>query len=119
MRPDTMEAMHGAHEESGESADEVQRFWVYKRGQLVLVLTSSVGSFVPTLGIPNDGDPTGLMTPFDFASGQFMSLEWEPRIRMILRRAEDLVDLIERLEDRKYEVDLEPPSQRSRPFRWL
>jgi hypothetical protein len=38
---------------------------------------------------------------------------------MVIRRALDLVELIELLEDRHYEVDLEPPSQRQRPFRSL
>jgi hypothetical protein len=48
-----------------------------------------------------------------------MSLEWEPRVRRIVKRADDLVEFIELLEDRRYEVDLEPPSKRVRHFRFL
>lgn len=99
--------------------DGVQRFWLYKRGQLVLVFSSAPGPFLPTTGDASDDDPEGLMKPCSFASGQFMSVEWEPRVRRILARADDLVELIELLEDRNYEVDLEPPSQRVRPLRWL
>lgn len=99
--------------------DDVQRFWLYKRGQLVLVFSSAPGPFRPTTGVVPEGDPEGLLRPCAFASGQFMSVEWEPRIRRVLARADDLVELIELLEDRRYEVDLEPPSKRVRPLRWL
>lgn len=99
--------------------DDVQRFWLYKRGQLVLLFSSSPGPFVPTTGPIAGADPEGLMRPCAFASGQFMSVEWEPRVRRVLARADDLVELIELLEDRRYEVDLEPPSKRVRPLRWL
>ncbi len=98
---------------------EVQSFWLYKRGQLILSFQSAPGPFVPTRGVPDDGDPHKLMTQCSWASGQFFSVEWEPRVRILIRRAEDLVDFIERLEDRRYEVDLEPPSKTVRHFRWL
>lgn len=105
-------------ETAGDS--DVQRFWLYKRGQLVLTFCSKPGVFVPTTGAPPEGrDPAGVMKPCAFASGQFLSAEWEPRVRRILERADDLVELIELLEDRRYEVDLEPPSKRARPFRFL
>ncbi len=95
-------------------------FWCYKRGVLVLRLQASPGAFVPTKGaLPQDADPEGLMRPCAFASGQFLSTEWEPRVRVLLDRAEDLVDFIELLEDRRYEVDADPPSLRKRPFRQL
>lgn len=96
----------------------VQDFWCYKRGLLVLKLSSSPGPFVPTRGAENADDPAALR-PCPFASGQFLSTEWEPRVRLLLDRAEDLVDFIELLEDRRYEVDVEPPSAKSRPFRFL
>lgn len=99
--------------------EDVQRFWLYKRGQLILVFSSAPGAFLPTTGPPLGSDPGGLMRPCSFASGQFMSVEWEPRVRRIVERADDLVELIELLEDRRYEVDLEPPSKRVRPLRWL
>lgn len=98
--------------------DDVQAFWVYKRGQLVLSFSSAPGFFVPTRGVRADDDPAWY-AEVAYASGQFMSVEWEPRVRFILRRATDLVDFIERLEDRRYEVDLEPPSHQTRPFRSL
>ena len=94
--------------------DEVQSFWVYKQGKLVLVLNSEPGVFIPTSAHDGEGEPR-----CEFASGKFMSTEWEPRVRFIMRRAEDLVDLIELLEDRRYEIDLEPPSKRGRPFDFL
>ena len=97
-----------------------QTFWVYKRGQLVLIFKAAAGSFVPTRGpLDPEGDPENLMASCDWGSGQYLSLEWEPRVRMIHRRAADLVEFIELLEDRHYEVDLDPPSQRTRPFRSL
>lgn len=105
---------------------EAQTFWCYKRGLLVLRLSSLPGAFVPTRGPPAPGVildvvPTGVdpMAPCAFASGQFMSLEWEPRVRLIFPRANDLVELIELLEDRRYQVELEPPSMKARPFRFL
>jgi len=99
-----------------------QTFWCYKRGLLVLKLSSSPGLFVPTKAerdddgavIAGDDNP-----PCAFASGQFLSAEWEPRVRVLLDRANDLVELIELLEDRRYQVDLDPPSMKSRPFRFL
>lgn len=100
------------------SSSGPQEFWCYKRGLLVLRLSSAPGSFVPTRGPPSP-DPEGLMTPCPFASGQFMSIEWEPRVRILLDRAQDLVEFIELLEDRRYQVDLEPPSKKARPFRFL
>lgn len=97
-----------------------QQFWLYKRGQLVLTFSSAPGVFVPSQGpLADDEDPHGWMQACGWASGQFMSVEWEPRVRRVLRRADDLVELIELLEDRRYEVDLEPPSKRVRHFRWL
>ena len=103
-----------------EDDDEHQSFWLYKRGQLVLTFSSRPGPFVPTKGaLDADDDPYGWMAPCAWASGQFLSVEWEPRVRRLMTRAEDLVDLIELLEDRKYEVDLEPPSKKARPFRYL
>ncbi len=97
-----------------------QTFWVYKRGQLVLIFSSVPGVFVPTRGeraastvVDDTRDACG------YASGQYLSVEWEPRLRAIAGRAADLVDFIELLEDRRYEVDLDPPSQRLRPFRSL
>jgi hypothetical protein len=101
-------------------ATKAQDLWCYKRGQLVLKFSSSPGVFVPTKGpLPADRDPERWMNPCGFASGQFLSLEWEPRVRLLLERACDLVDFIELLEDRRYQVDLEPPSQKGRPFRFL
>lgn len=99
--------------------EDIQRFWLYKRGQLILTFASAPGPFLPTTGAITGSDPEGWMRPCRFASGQFMSVEWEPRVRRILKRADDLVELIELLEDRRYEVDLEPPSKRVRPLRWL
>jgi hypothetical protein len=97
-----------------------QVFWVYKRGLLVLRLSSEPGVLLPTRGaLVADQDPDGLMTPHPFLSGQFLSLEWEPRVRVLLGRSRDLVDFVELLEDRRYAVDLEPPAQRVRPFRFL
>jgi len=101
-------------------APRVQQFWLYKRGQLVLSFSSEPGRFVPSQGaLDENEDPQGWMLPCAWASGQFMSVEWEPRVRRVLRRADDLVEFIELLEDRRYEVDLEPPSKRVRHFRWL
>jgi len=100
-------------------APRFERFWLYKRGQLVLTFSSEPGPFLPTVAELDDGDPAGLLRQCEFASGQFLSVEWEPRVRHVLRRAVDLFDFIERLEDRRYEVDLQPPSQKARPFRWL
>ena len=97
-----------------------QEFWCYKRGLLVLRFSSSSGVFVPTRGpLPPERDPEGCMKPCTFASGQFLSVEWEPRVRLLLDRAQDLVELIELLEDRRYDVDLDPPSKKSRPMRFL
>jgi hypothetical protein len=100
------------------STTEAQTFWCYKRGLLVLRLSSAPGIFVPTRG-PAAPDTDGSMAPCPFGSGQFMSTEWEPRVRVLLDRAQDLVEFIELLEDRRYAVDLEPPSKRARPFRFL
>ncbi len=100
------------------SSSGPQEFWCYKRGLLVLRLSSAPGVFTPTRG-PIEQDPEGLMSPCPFGSGQFMSLEWEPRVRLLLQRANDLVEFIELLEDRRYQVDLDPPSKRARPFRFL
>jgi len=100
------------------SSSEGQTFWCYKRGLLVLRLSSLAGSFVPTRGPPGE-DPEGLMARCAFGSGQFMSIEWEPRVRILLDRANDLVEFIELLEDRRYQVDLDPPSKKARPFRFL
>ena len=103
-------------------SDEIpqQTFWVYKRGQLVLIFSSVAGTLLPTRGpLDPDGDPDNLMARCPWASGQYLSLEWEPRVRALHKRAQDLVDFIELLEDRRYEVDLDPPSQRTRPFRSL
>ena len=99
------------------STTEAQTFWCYKRGLLVLRLSSAPGSYIPTRGPGPPGDVD--MTPCPFGSGQFMSVEWEPRVRVLLDRAQDLVEFIELLEDRRYQVDLEPPSKRARPFRFL
>jgi hypothetical protein len=114
---DSLPVLGAATSQSGPDED-VQQFWLYKRGQLVLVFNSAAGPFIPTRGVP-DEDPQNLMKLWEWGSGQFMSTEWEPRVRHIMRRAEDLVDFIERLEDRRYEVDLEPPSKRVRHFRFL
>jgi hypothetical protein len=97
-----------------------QTFWVYKRGQLVLIFNSNAGVFVPTRGpLHPDAEQDGVTDPCPFASGQYLSVEWEPRIRVLQQRGQDLVDFIELLEDRRYEVDLDPPSMRTRPFRSL
>jgi hypothetical protein len=99
---------------------EPLQFWCYKRGILVLRLVATPGILVPTTGaLPPENDPEGRMAPCSFASGQFLSAEWEPRIRLLLTRARDLVDFIELLEDRRYEVDANPPSLRKRPFQKL
>jgi hypothetical protein len=99
---------------------ETQSFWVYKRGQLVLIFNSAPGSLIPTRGpLSKAADPEKLMAPCAWASGQYLSLEWEPRVRMIHKKSADLVEFIELLEDRHYQVDLDPPSQRTRPFRSL
>ena len=98
-----------------------QTFWIYKRGFLVLKLSSSAGLFQTT----TERDDAGVALVRNdaerclFASGQFMSTEWEPRVRLLLDRANDLVELIELLEDRRYQVDVEPPSMKARPFRFL
>ena len=106
--------------EGQEILEQAQTFWVYKRGQLVLVFRAAPGSLVPTRGaLDSEGDPDRLMTPCGWASGMYLSVEWEPRVRLIHKRAQDLVEFIELLEDRHYEVDLEPPSQKTRPFRSL
>jgi hypothetical protein len=95
-------------------------FWCYKRGVLVLRVQATPGPFVPTKGaLPVDADPEGLMRPCSFASGQFLSVEWEPRVRLLLDRAGDLVDFLELLEDRRYAIDTGPPSLKTRPFRHL
>lgn len=100
--------------------DGPQTFWVYKRGQLVLIFRAESGVFIPTRGpLDAEADPEHLMAECAFASGQFLSVEWEPRVRVVMRRAQDLVELIELLEDRRYEVDLEPPSYKTRPHRSL
>ena len=97
-----------------------QEFWCYKRGLLVLRFLSSGGVFIPTRGpVAADNDPDGSMKPCLFAAGQFLSVEWEPRVRLLLSRAHDLVEFIELLEDRRYDVDLERPSQKGRPMRFL
>ncbi len=93
-------------------------FWCYKRGLLVLRLSSEPGVFVPTRGAV-DPDPLGLMAPCLFGSGHFMSTEWEPRVRLLVARAQDLVELIELLEDRRYQIDVHAPSGRSWPRRFL
>lgn len=110
-----------ASQDPGSGGAEVpQTFWVYKRGQLVLIFRAAPGPFIPTRGPLDVGaDPEGLMASCLWGTGQYLSLEWEPRVRMIHRRAQDLVEFIELLEDRHYEVDLEPPSQKTRPFRSL
>lgn len=121
MRPrldDTTE--QGPASSRTQEARPVQSFWLYKRGQLVLLFSSEPGRFVPTRGpVDPANDPERLMVWCGYASGQFMSVEWEPRVRRIVERATDLVELIELLEDRRYEVDLEPPSQRVRRFKAL
>lgn len=102
------------------AVDGPQTFWVYKRGQLVLIFRAEAGVFIPTRGpLAPEADPDELMAECAYASGQFLSVEWEPRVRTVVRRAQDLVELIELLEDRRYDVDLEPPSQKTRPFRAL
>src|SRR5688572_5727109 len=102
------------------AAEAPQTFWVYKRGQLVLIFRAAAGVFIPTRGpLAPEADPEGYMEPCEYASGQYLSLEWEPRVRMVQKRAQDLVEFIELLEDRHYEVDLEPPSMKTRPFRSL
>jgi hypothetical protein len=100
------------------AAKQAQEFWCYKRGLLVLKLSSAPGPFVPTRG-PPAADPEGLMRPCSFVSGQFLSVEWEPRVRLLIDRAADLVDLVELLADRHYQVDVDPPSPKARPFRFL
>ena len=103
-----------------DAAVPAQSFWVYKRGQLVLVFRSSAGVMLPTRGAldPID-DPHRWMARCPFASGQYLSVEWEPRIRLLQQRAADLVDFVELLEDRRYDLELVAPSQRGRPFRAL
>ena len=99
-----------------------QTFWCYKRGLLVLTLSSSAGVFARTKAERiADGDVVASNDTerCAFASGQFLSAEWEPRVRVLLDRANDLVEFIELLEDRRYQVDLDPPSMKSRPFRFL
>ena len=99
-----------------------QTFWCYKRGLLVLKLSAAAGPFLPTSAARTaDGDviADADSATCTFASGQFLSAEWEPRVRVLLDRANDLVEFIELLEDRRYAVDLDPPSMKSRPFRFL
>lgn len=105
---------------NGEKSS-VQRFWVYKKGILVLVFQGEAGPFVPTHQAAESHDCEGREGWHDcaFASGQMMSREWEPRILRILSEADDLVEFIELLEDRKYEVDIDAPSRKHRPFRHL
>lgn len=98
-----------------------QTFWCYKRGLLVLKLSSAPGVFIPTLVDKSDPDDVAADAGARcaFGSGQFLSTEWEPRVRLLLDRANDLVELIELLEDRRYQVDVEAPSMKTRPFRRL
>jgi hypothetical protein len=90
-----------------------QTFWCYKRGLLVLKLSSAPGVFAPT------NSASGTPVPCGFASGQFMSIEWEPRVLVLLERANDLVEFIELLEDRRYQVAVEAPSMKVMPLRFL
>jgi hypothetical protein len=90
-----------------------QTFWCYKRGLLVLKLSSAPGVFAPT------SSATGTPVPCAFGSGQFMSLEWEPRVLVLLARANDLVEFIELLEDRRYQVSVDAPSMKAMPLRFL
>ena len=69
--------------------------------------------FVPTTGA------SAAQMPCGFASGQFMSVEWEPRVLVLLERANDLVEFIELLEDRRYQVAVEAPSMKVMPLRFL
>lgn len=109
-----------SQEAQDPAAEEAQQFWVYKRGQLILVFRAAPGIFIPTRGaLDPSADPHRWMAECPWASGMYLSIEWEPRVRMIHKRAQDLVEFIELLEDRHYEVDLEPPSQKTRPFRSL
>lgn len=48
-----------------------------------------------------------------------MSLEWEPRVLVLLARANDLVEFIELLEDRRYQVSVDAPSMKAMPLRFL
>ncbi|MCP4500052.1 MAG: hypothetical protein GY822_08835 [Deltaproteobacteria bacterium] len=104
---------NGKATEQSSPDDDEQRFWVYKRGQLVLMAGSNPGDFSPTR------KEELVLSECSWASGQFMSVEWEPRVRIILKRACDLVDFVERLEDRRYAVDLTPPSASMRALRFL
>jgi hypothetical protein len=113
-----LERISNSLQDAPVSSTSAQEFWCYKRGLLVLRLSSAPGPFVPTRS-PADADGENALPLCPFGSGQFMSVEWEPRVRVLLDRAQDLVDFIELLEDRRYQVDLEPPSKRARPFRFL
>lgn len=107
--------------DNNEEASSVQRFWVYKKGRLVLLFQGKPGPFVSTHQAAEKHDEENVKQWHicAFASGQFMNREWEPRILRILSEADDLVEFIELLEDRKYEVDIEAPSRKNRPFRHL
>jgi hypothetical protein len=53
-----------------------------------------------------------------FCQGQFLSTEWEPRIRALLERAVDFIDFVELLDDRRYHVTPDAPSTRYTPQRF-
>jgi hypothetical protein len=89
----------------------VRTFYVYKRGLLVMRLSSTAGSLQPTLR-------SVATRAHAFCHGQFLSTEWEPRIRALLSRAVDFVDFVELLEDRRYHVTPDAPSTRYTPLRF-
>jgi hypothetical protein len=90
--------------------------WVYKRGLLVLHVRTQPGVLTPTLTSPTLSAPP---QPCPFCSGQFLSVEWEPRVRVLLGRARSLSEFIEVLRDRRYAIDTHPPSLRLHPTRSL
>ena len=87
------------------AAEAPQTFWVFKRGQLVLIFRAEGGVFLPTRGpLAPEADPEGLMAECEYASGQFLSVEWEPRVREVLKRlcAEGVITLNT---DKTYSLD--------------
>jgi hypothetical protein len=86
--------------------------WIYKRGLLVLRLHPKAGELTPT-------QASAPSTPSLFCSGQFFSIEWEPRVCVLLERSRSFHEFLEVLRDRRYAVETRPPALRFHPVRSL
>jgi hypothetical protein len=82
--------------------------WVYKRGLLVLHLQAHAGNIESAR--TTDAAPVAS----SYCHGQFLSMEWQPRICTLLERSRTLAEFLSMLEDRNYHVDTRPPSIRTR-----